>query len=592
MKKLVDIILIIGDTDAQNGNGNLPSLTSLDRIALDCAGSDQDGRQAMVEFESDDTERGKRLRETHEPPQLLRVPATTSREQLGALLEISQLLTSSTDLHQLLRVILDTVNQLVDADGSSLLLIDPLTNELTFHMPFDPGAADLKKVRLQPGQGIAGWVVRERRPLLVNDVQKDPRFYGQIDAMTGYQTKSVIAVPLVDHERVLGVVEVLNSHKETGFDQEDLDLVCTFATQASIALRNAQLISNIKEEKAFWQEEVQTRYRTLVGDSPLIQKVVQTARKAAGVDSTVLLLGESGTGKEIIARSIHAWSARASKPFRAINCAALSDHLLESELFGHEKGAYTGALQQKKGLFEITHGGTIFLDEIGDMKPELQAKLLRVLQDHEFERVGGTLTIRVDLRVIAATNQDLQKAVASGRFRTDLFYRLNVVSIKLPPLRDRREDIPALAGFFLNRYCQELNRSLTLDPEGVARLQKYDWPGNVRELENVIERAVVLAPGPVIGARDLVIELCGTEPEQPVKSILDLPYHEAVRAYKRVLIQHAIGKTGGQKTKAAALLGLNPTHLARLCKDLDVARADGMLPPYVPDASADELADQ
>ncbi|MEW6543171.1 MAG: sigma 54-interacting transcriptional regulator [Nitrospirota bacterium] len=502
------------------------------------------------------------------PVQPLRIPPTASREHLSALLEISQLLTSSTDLPQLLRLILDTLNQLVDADGCSLLLIDPLTNELTFYMPFGPEVDQLKEVRLQPGQGIAGWVVKERRPLLVNDVQADARFYSKIDTMTGFQTRSVLAAPLVDRERVLGVVEVLNSHKANGFDRQDLDLVCIFTAQASIALRNVQLITTIRDEKAYWQEEVQTRHRTLIGKSPLMQEAVQTARKAAGSDSTVLLLGESGTGKEILARSIHAWSARASKPFRAINCAALSDQLLESELFGHEKGAFTGALQQKKGLFELAHCGTVFLDEIGDMKPELQAKLLRVLQEHEFERVGGTVTIRIDLRIIAATNQDLRKAVASGRFRKDLFYRLNVVVIKLPPLRDRKEDIPALAEFFLKRYGQELNRTLSFDPEALERLQHYEWPGNVRELENAIERAVVLASEPVLRARDLAIEPCGTESEPA--ALMDLPFHDAVKAYKRILIQRAIEKAGGKKTKAAALLGLNPTHLARLRKELRV----------------------
>jgi Nif-specific regulatory protein len=298
---------------------------------------------------------------------------------------------------------------------------------------------------------------------------------------------------------------------------------------------------------------------------------VETAEKAAKSQATILLLGESGVGKEILARSIHVWSPRATKPFVAVNCVALSDHLLESELFGHEKGAFTGATQQKKGLLEVAQGGTIFLDEIGDMKPDLQAKLLRVLQDHEFERVGGTQPIRVDIRVIAATNQDLKSAVRDKRFRKDLFFRLNVVGITIPPLRERRDDVPALSQFFVARYSKDMKRPpMAIDPAAMKLLREYDWPGNVRELGNVIERAVVLASEEILRPADFVLEVPDTA-ENPAGQLMFLPFHRSVEEFKRFRLQEALAKSSGNKTKAAKGLELQPTYFWRLCKQMGVA---------------------
>jgi two-component system, NtrC family, response regulator AtoC len=312
--------------------------------------------------------------------------------------------------------------------------------------------------------------------------------------------------------------------------------------------------------------------KILVGESPALREVTEQARKAAESKSTVLLVGESGTGKEVLARSIHAWSPRASRAFVAVNCMALSEELLESELFGHERGAFTGAHQQKPGKFELANHGTIFLDEVGDIRESLQAKLLRVLQEHEFERVGGTKPIRVDIRVIAATNRNLDEAVASGRFREDLYYRLNVVRLRLPPLRERPEDLPALAEHFLRKYCAETGKSKSgIAPSAMQYLRAHRWPGNVRELENAVERAVVLGPGPEITAEDLglraVTDPAGRDAAAPLRVE---PFHDSVERFKKDLIRRALEESKGNQTRAAELLGLQRTYLARLIKNLAV----------------------
>ncbi|MBI2962999.1 MAG: sigma-54-dependent Fis family transcriptional regulator [Deltaproteobacteria bacterium] len=309
--------------------------------------------------------------------------------------------------------------------------------------------------------------------------------------------------------------------------------------------------------------------KPLIGASSALRELLDNARKAADSKSTVLLLGESGTGKEVLARSLHAWSPRASRPFIAVNCVALSEELLESELFGHEKGAFTGAHQQKLGKFELANHGTIFLDEVGDIRESLQVKLLRVLQEHEFERVGGTKPIRTDIRVIAATNRNLEDAVRSGRFREDLYYRLNVVRLRLPPLRDRRDDIPLLVEHFLRKYCAETGKTIpAISADAMDLLRQHDWPGNVRELENAIERAVVLGGGPQIRASDLAV-LPGASRAAPDLPALDTPvgeFHEAVERFKRELIERALLATSGNQTRAAEMLGLQRTYLSRLIK--------------------------
>ena len=313
--------------------------------------------------------------------------------------------------------------------------------------------------------------------------------------------------------------------------------------------------------------EVESRYAKIVGESPQVRSMVELAKRAADSDAMVLLLGESGTGKELFARSIHRWSSRRDMPFSIINCVALNESLLENELFGHEKGAFTGADSLQKGKIEAADGGTVFLDEIGDMPIGLQAKLLRVLQDHEFPRVGGTRLIRVNIRVIAATNKDLKQAVRAGTFREDLFFRLNVVNLSLPPLRDRPEDIIPLAEYFLDRHVREMNkRSRKFSKKALETIRCYTWPGNIRELDNAIARAVVLGVDEEISP-DL-LGMGGSKDD--LQEIDNLPYHDALERFSSLVLEKAMRRSNWSQTKAAELLGLQRTYLARLLKQKNI----------------------
>lgn len=324
----------------------------------------------------------------------------------------------------------------------------------------------------------------------------------------------------------------------------------------------------LKRGLEFFAIEASERYRLIGGESPQMKLAIETARKAAASKSTVLLLGESGTGKEVFARAIHNWSERKNQPFIAVNCAGLSRDLLESELFGHEKGAFTGAHQLKKGKMELADGGTVFLDEVGDISAELQTKLLRFLQEREFERVGGSRPMRVDVRVIAATNRELASAIKEGRFREDLYYRLNVIPITLPPLRERKEDVPVLAQFFLKRFAKETSKTFTkITKEAEARLTAYEWPGNVRELANIIERAVVLGEGPEIALEDLPSRIAGGDLESAADGF---SYRHAVDAARADIIRRALEQTHGNRVAAARMLGVHKTHLLNLMKSLRI----------------------
>jgi transcriptional regulator with GAF, ATPase, and Fis domain len=381
---------------------------------------------------------------------------------------------------------------------------------------------------------------------------------------------SLIGAPLVAFERMLGVIALESSGAPGRFDENHLQLVAALGAIAGPALENSRRLELVESENRRLHAEIGFHHN-MVGESAPMRAVFHMIGKAAPSDATVLIHGESGSGKELIARAIHAASRRSAKAFVAINCATLSETLMESELFGHERGAFTGAVAQKRGKLELADGGTLFLDEVGELAPVLQAKLLRVLQEREFERVGGVRSIRVDIRLIAATNRDLEQAVESGSFRRDLYYRLNVISHVAPPLRERREDIPLLASYFVSKYVEKTGRKIAgISPQARAYLVRYDWPGNVRELENAIERAVVLGSSELIDPEDL--------PESVLETVsgggvIAGGYHQALIEAKKRLILGAIEQAGGSHLEAAKLLGINPTYLSRLIRNLNLKAA-------------------
>jgi len=379
-----------------------------------------------------------------------------------------------------------------------------------------------------------------------------------------------IGAPIFAFEKMLGVVVLQAESDAATFDENHLQLIAALGVITGPALEYGRRLEWMEGENRRLQDEVRVHSK-LVGESGPMQAVYRQIAKVAPSDSTVLIQGESGCGKELMARAIHAASRRSSKIFLAINCATLSETLMESELFGHERGAFTGAIAQKRGKFEIADGGTVFLDEVGELAPGLQARLLRVLQEREFERIGGARPIRVDIRLIAATNRDLEKASESGSFRRDLYYRLNVISLVAPPLRERREDISLLARYFVAKYAEKTGRKVRGISTAVrAHLLRYDWPGNVRELENAMERAVVMGSSELIEPEDLPESLleAACSGEVPVGG-----YHAALIEAKKGLILGAIEEAGGNHIGASKLLGINPTYLSRLIRNLNLKAA-------------------
>ena len=401
--------------------------------------------------------------------------------------------------------------------------------------------------------------------MLCNDVPERRDVSGGGEPAGTAGERSVLAVPLEVQDKLLGALYLDTSSQGARFDPELLQLVTALGNVAALAIENARHLERLGDENRRLQQELNIQH-SMVGESQRMREVYQFVSRVAARESTVLIQGESGTGKELVARAIHSNSGRANRPFVAINCAAIVDTLLESELFGHEKGAFTGAVGQKKGKLEIAEGGTVFLDEVGELAAPLQAKLLRVLQEREFERVGGTRPIKLDIRLIAATNVDLNEASRTGKFRQDLYYRLNVVSIEVPPLRERAEDIPLLAAYFTARYSEKVNRRVAgISPKARACLLRYPWPGNVRELENAIERAVVLGSTELILPEDLpdsILEETASSGE-PVTAL-----HDGIREAKKKIIEQAIEQADGNYTEAAGILGVHPNHLFRLIRTL------------------------
>ena len=500
------------------------------------------------------------------PEELLKVsPTARAGRELDLLLRIADTLSSLESLETLQQRLLDLFFELVPADRGAILLTDENSDDIVSMFGRDKLAGPGRPV--QVSQSIVRLVLAKGAGIVGSDIFQREDLAADAGG-NGAPVQSVLAAPLVAFQKVRGVIYLDTSDPNVQFDENHLRLFSAIGGMAAMALENAQTVALLENENRRLQAEIDIEHN-MIGESSQMLRVYEFIAKVAPTDSTVLITGESGTGKELVARGVHANSSRASSPFVAINCAALTESLLESELFGHEKGAFTGAITQKKGKLEIAHRGTVFLDEIGELAPQLQAKLLRVSQEHEFERVGGTRPIQVDIRLIAATNRDLAKAIKDGTFREDLYFRLNVVSIKAPPLRTRREDIPLLANYFLAKYTTKTKRHIRgISPRARACLTRYDWPGNVRELENAIERAVVLGSSELILPEDLPEPLLEGASSEVGDS--HTRYHEALNQTKKRLILEAYEQAGGSYTEAAKRLGVHPNYLHRLIRNLNL----------------------
>jgi DNA-binding NtrC family response regulator len=427
-------------------------------------------------------------------------------------------------------------------------------------------ASGYETVVATEGQQALDQIVHEPPQLILLDLTL-PKVSGLDVLRRLSQMKSSDNIPVIVMTAHASIEAAVEAMKEGAYDflTKPLD-----GDHLLIVIRKALERDALRRQVAYLRSEVDGRYASIVGNSPSVRYVVEAAQRAAKSDASVLLLGESGTGKELFARSIHQWSPRCAMPLIVINCVALTETLLENELFGHERGAFTGADRQQKGKLEMADGGTVFLDEIGDMSLPLQAKLLRVLQDREFQRVGGSKTVSVNIRIIAATNKDLRQAVRAGQFREDLYFRLNVVTLTLPPLRERSGDVAALAQFFLERHTRDAKRpGMALSAAALDALTRYTWPGNIRELDNVIARAVVLSPKDIIEPEMLALladDAALRRRDDASLPYLNLPYHESMEQHSRYIIARAMELAEGNQTKAAESLRLQRTYLARLLK--------------------------
>jgi Nif-specific regulatory protein len=483
---------------------------------------------------------------------------------LSALMKVSTTINAIRGVEELQKRLLELLFEVVPAEHGAILLT--VNNEFDDNSVFALDRVGGKDQTVTVSKTIAQQVLRDGVSLLTNDVARDQEL--TTASMVTSRAVSVLCVPLIVLDRKLGVLYLDTSLRGANFNQDHLQLVTAISGIASVAIENARHFEWLENENRRLIEDVNIEHN-MVGESPAMQRVYHFISKVAPTDSTVLIAGESGTGKELAARAIHRNSKRAQKPFIAVNCAALTETLLESELFGHEKGSFTGAIAQKKGRLEIAEGGTLFLDEIGELSAGLQVKLLRVLQEREFERVGGNQTIKVDIRLLTATNKNLEEAIEANEFRQDLFYRLNVVSFEMPRLRERKEDIPLLANYFTQKYSAKCNRRVSGISQDVRTyLVDYDWPGNVRELENAIERAVVLGTTDIILPEDLPEVIL--ERELAPSTTSTWKYHEAVTQTKKQIILDAMDKANGNYTEAARLLGVHPNYLHRLIRQLNI----------------------
>jgi formate hydrogenlyase transcriptional activator len=497
------------------------------------------------------------------------------RDRLQVLLEITNALVSELDIRELFPSITGCLRRVMPSEYSSLALIEPGGDALkNYALVFEGNPEIIPQGATAPmNHTPAGQAVETRRPVVL-DGRELARFASPLtQRLAEAGLKSLCCIPLITRNRVLGTLNV-GSMKENAFAPPDIDFLSQVAGQAAIAIENAtafqeiaQLKDQLAEEKLYLEDEIRTEqnFGEIIGDDPVFRRVLDQLATVAPTDASVLILGQTGTGKELIARAIHDLSGRRDRTFVKLNCAAIPTGLLESELFGHEKGAFTGAIAQKVGRFELANKGTLFLDEVGDIPLELQPKLLRALQEHEFERLGGVRTIKVDVRLVAATNRDLARMIADHEFRSDLYYRLNVFPLTVPSLRERTADIPKLVRYFTQKFARRMNKRIESIPaETMLALEAYAWPGNVRELENLLERAVILTRG-----SSLEIPLAELQATREASTPVTL--EDAERDHIRRMLEQAGGVVGGPNG-AAARLGMKRTTLQSKMKKLGIAR--------------------
>jgi transcriptional regulator with GAF, ATPase, and Fis domain len=499
-----------------------------------------------------------------QPDRLVReLPAGSPvARNLSALLKITRVVHAIRDLEELQAQLLDLIFEVVPAGRGAILLGDGRGPEFSSLYARTRHGGQHQLVRVS--RTITQRVMKENVAILGVDVAGSDSLRA-VESLAASQVRSLLCVPLSVFQRMIGCIYLDSTNVANRFQEDHLQLIAGVAGISAVALGNAQRLQWLEQENQRLTMEVRQE-QSLVGESPRMKEIFQFLGRVGPTDSTVLIEGESGTGKELAARALHRNSHRSGKPFVAINCAAIPETLLESDLFGHERGAFTGASSQKKGRLEVADGGVVFLDEIGELAPALQVKLLRVLQEREFERVGGTHPIKIDVRLIAATNRDLQEAVRKGEFRQDLYYRLAVVQLTMPPLRERRDDIAMLARHFVQKNAKRCKvKAKPISREVMAALVNYEWPGNVRELENAIERALVMGASDMVLLEDLPESLLE---QTPPDEMHEGHYHASVKELKKQLILGAVEQTRGNYVEAAAILGVHPNYLHRLIRNL------------------------
>lgn len=491
------------------------------------------------------------------------------RVELETLYEISRILSGSLSVEQTVPYILRLLKKLMGFERVTLTLYDPSTDQIVVKATSSGGSP---REGFRRGEGITGKVWKYGIPMVVPDISKEPEFLNKLWKRRNLKKKiAFIAVPIKHGGDVIGVLSA--DREVTGKDSLDdltrfLNMVATLIGNAySLERKVSEERRALESEKRALEVELRRVYENIkvegiVGRSQAILEVLDLIHRVAPTDATVLLRGESGVGKELFAKAIHFLSRRSGKPLITVNCAAIPENLLEAELFGYEKGAFTGAYTTKKGKFELANGGTVFLDEIGDMPPSLQVKILRVLQEKEIERIGGTRPIKVDVRIIAATNRDLERLMKEGRFREDLYYRLSVIPIFIPPLRERKEDIPVLVQHFLETFSKEYGKEVRVSPEVMNAFMEYDWPGNVRELRNVVERMVILDTDGILTEEELPPEIKGNAEREDQRIPSNSHKGKTIWDMEKAMIEEALRRTGYVIKEAAKVLGMTPRQVS------------------------------